>query len=107
MSAEEFWHGDPWLAKAYRKAHELKRQADNQRLWLQGFYVYDAFAVVLSNLFGKKGSKKQEYFKKPIDIFGKEKSQEETVEEELRKQDAMIMSLTALANNWKNRQPKE
>lgn len=105
MTTEEFWEKDPRLVVAFRRAHDLKREAENQKLWLQGFYIYDAFAVVLSNAFGKKGGKKHKYMEKPIDLFGK--TDEEIRQEELRKQDAMIKSLTALQMNWQKKHPKE
>ena len=69
MSYTEFWDEPPFLVVAYRKAYRLKREIENEQAWLQGVYVYDAFAVCLSNLFGKSGAKKQKYFERPIDIF--------------------------------------
>jgi hypothetical protein len=69
MSYNQFWEGPPEMAIAYRKAYRLKREAENEALWLQGLYNYDAFAVVLANAFRSKGAKRQNYFEKPIDIF--------------------------------------
>ena len=69
MSYEQFWDESPCLAVAYRKAFRLKRQLENEQAWLQGFYVYNAFAVCLSNAFAKPGAKKQVYLDKPSDIF--------------------------------------
>ena len=69
MSYEQYWEGHPLLTVAYRKAYRLKRELENEQAWLQGLYVYDAFAVCLSNLFRKSGSKKQNYFEKPVGIF--------------------------------------
>ena len=83
MSYEQYWEGHPFLAVAYRKAYRLKRELENEQAWLQGLYVYDAFAVCLSNLFRKSGSKKQNYFEKPVDIFPlteKEKENREKAE---------------------------
>ena len=105
MTTEEYWHGDPTLVKWYRKAHDLKREQKNQELWMQGLYIYNAFGAVLANAFGKKGSKKAKYIEKPIDITTK--SEEEQQKEELRKQDAMIRSLTLLQQNWEKTHPKE
>lgn len=105
MTTEEYWHGDPMLVKWYRKAHDLKREQKNQELWMQGLYIYNAFGAVLANAFGKKGSKKAKYIEKPIDITAK--SEEEQQKEELRKQDAMIRSLTLLQQNWEKTHPKE
>ena len=69
MTADQYWEQSPYLAVAYRKAYRLRREADNEQAWLQGLYVFDAFAVCLANAFAKRGSKKQNYIEKPIDIY--------------------------------------
>lgn len=69
MTYEQYWEQSPYLAVAYRKAYRLRREADNEQAWLQGLYVFDAFAVCLANAFAKRGSKKQNYIEKPIDIY--------------------------------------
>lgn len=69
MPYELFWEESPYLAIAYRKAYRLKREVDNEQAWLQGLYIYDAFAVCLANVFRKQGAKKKDYFSKPLDIF--------------------------------------
>ena len=69
MSYEQYWDKPPILAVAYREAYKLKREIENEQAWLQGIYFYDAFAVCLSNAFAKRGSKRQNYLEKPIDIF--------------------------------------
>ena len=69
MTYEQYWEQSPFLTVAYRKAYRLKREAGNEQAWLQGIYVFDAFAVCLANVFAKRGSKKQTYIEKPIDIF--------------------------------------
>ena len=69
MTYEQYWELSPHLAVAYRQAYRLKREADNEQAWLQGLYVFDAFAVCLANAFSKRGAKKQTYIEKPIDIF--------------------------------------
>ena len=69
MTYEQYWDGSPFLAVTYRKAYNLRRQIDNEQAWLQGLYVFDAFAVCLANAFGKRGAKKQTYIEKPIDIL--------------------------------------
>ena len=83
MSYTEFWDEPPFLAVAYRKAYRLKREIENEQAWLQGLYVYDAFAVCMANAFSKRGSKRQNYFEKPIDIFPlteREKKERENAE---------------------------
>ena len=91
MTYEQYWEQSPYLAVAYRKAYRLKREADNEQAWLQGLYVFDAFAVCLANAFAKRGSKKQTYIEKPIDIYPlteREKKRRE-VEENAKMQAAM------------------
>ena len=69
MSYEQYWDGPCHLAAVYREAFRLRRQIDNEQAWLQGLYIYDAIAICVSNAMGKKGSKKQNYLERPIDIF--------------------------------------
>ena len=70
MTPEQFWEGDSNLVVAYRKAFEMKQEADNQRLWLQGAYVYDAISrlVPLMHPFAKKGTKAEPYLDKPYPL---------------------------------------
>jgi hypothetical protein len=60
MSYEQYWEQSPYLVVAYRKAYRLRRETENEQAWLQGLYVFDAFAVVMANVFAKRGSKRQE-----------------------------------------------
>ena len=69
MTYEQYWEQSPYLAVVYRRAYRLKRETENEQAWLQGLYVFDAFAVCLANAFAKRGSKKQNYIEKPIDIY--------------------------------------
>ena len=69
MSYEQYWERSPYLVVAYRKAYRLRRETENEQAWLQGLYVFDAFAVVMANVFAKRGSKRQEYLERPIDIY--------------------------------------
>ena len=65
MTADEFWNSPPFLVKGYREKHRLEVEQINQELWLQGFYIYEAFSVVMQNSFRKNGAKKAEYPKEP------------------------------------------
>lgn len=91
MSYEQYWEQSPYLVVAYRKAYRLRRETENEQAWLQGLYVFDAFAVVMANVFAKRGSKRQEYLERPIDIYPlteREKKRRET-EENAKMQSAM------------------
>ena len=83
MSYEQYWEESPFLAVVYRQAYRLKRETENEQAWLQGLYIYDAFAVVLANAFGRRGSRKLNYLEQPIDIFPlteREKKRREEIE---------------------------
>ena len=69
MTYEQYWEESPYLAVAYRKAHRLKRELDNEQAWLAGMYVYAAVAVCMANVFSKRGAKKHNYLERPMDIF--------------------------------------
>lgn len=51
MSYDEFWNGDVEIVKYYMEANKIRKRQENERLWLQGMYVYDAICCV-SPLFG-------------------------------------------------------
>lgn len=82
MSYEQYWDGPPSLTIAYRKAYRLRRETENEQAWLQGIYIYDAFAVCLANAFAKRGAKKKVYIERPIDIFPLTKAQKKRREME-------------------------
>ena len=86
MTPEQFWEGDSNLVVAYRKAFEMKQEADNQRLWLQGAYIYDAISrlVPIMHPFAKKGTKAEPYLDKPYPL--KEGSTEDKPEDKNIKQ---------------------
>lgn len=42
MSVDEFWDGDYEYAKYYKKAHELRREMENESMWLNGMYMISA-----------------------------------------------------------------
>lgn len=58
MTYEQFWYGDCTLVKPYRQAFEMKQDRENQRLWLQGRYFYDAICAASPLFrFSMKGGK--------------------------------------------------
>lgn len=48
MTADEFWHGEPKLAVAYREAEKIRRERRYAEEWRAGVYVYKAVAACLS-----------------------------------------------------------
>lgn len=78
MTYEQFWEGDPSLAKYYRQADELRTERRNQEMWLQGLYIYEALcdASPLMQGFAKKGTKARPYSDKPYSITEKQRRKE-------------------------------
>ena len=78
MTPEQYWDGDPLLAKYYRQADEIKQRRKNQDMWLQGMYIYEALCDVAPILqaFAKKGTKPIPYPDHPYSITSKEKEDE-------------------------------
>lgn len=83
MSYDEYWNQDPWLAKDYRDAWELKQKNENYLAWLQGLYNYKAFGVILGNAFRNKGTKADNYFDKPIEFDEEEKKTPQQIRQEV------------------------
>ena len=101
MTYEQFWEQSPYLAVAYRKAFKLKREIANEQAWLQGLYVYDAFAVCMANAFAKRGAKKENYLEKPVDIFPLTDAEKERREQEER--DKMQKAMEAIASKQRRK----
>ena len=74
MTPEQYWDGDSTLARAYRKADEIRMERKNQELWLQGMYIYEAIcdASPILHDFAKKGTKPHPYADKPYPITEKQ-----------------------------------
>ena len=67
MSYAEYWDQDVWLAKAYRDAHEMRRDAINEMLYLMGIYNFNAIGTVVANIhLDGKHHQPVPYLKEPI-----------------------------------------
>lgn len=99
MSADEYWNASPLLARAYREKHKLEQRQRNEFAWLQGLYVCSAVGAVVSAAVGKKGGKKPEYPKRPVDLgLESEAEKEQRAQKEREK---IADSLTAWAKAWR------
>lgn len=81
MTYELYWHGEPWLVKAYQEAYERQIDRMNYEKWLQGRYVYQAIGALapILNPLSKK-HKAEEYLKEPLIITEKAKKRKEIEE---------------------------
>lgn len=96
MTADEFWNGEPRLAKSYKDAHKLKTEERNQILWMQGLYNHEAFAVAIDKAFSKHS--KAKYPSEPIRVTPL--SEDEKNEEKERMVEDFRDKLNSLAKRW-------
>ena len=84
MTPEQYWDGDPLLAKYYRRADEIKQKRKNQELWLQGMYIYEALCDVapILHAFARKGTKPAPYPDRPYSLTVKEREDERKLQEQ-------------------------
>lgn len=81
MSYDEFWNCDPRAYKAYREKYKISYQHENEVLWLQGMYIYEAMCNVAPRFNSLKPKKGADYPKKPYDIFPEQQAQPMSVED--------------------------
>ena len=73
MSEAQYWDGDCELVVSFREAEKLRQERFNTEAWLQGMYIYDAFARIAPVLhaFAKKGTKARPYLEEPYPLTQK------------------------------------
>lgn len=98
MTYDEFYKKDHTLAKAYRQAYKMKRENENERLWMMGAYVYHAIirsAPILVPF--SKNPKPMPYLDKPFPIFeneqGKTAEKDAVAEKGLAYMQAQMMKI--------------
>lgn len=109
MTYDEFWNQDVTLVRVYRKADELKRKRQNEFLWIQGMYVYEALcdASPLFRFSMKKGQIKPEpYVKEPYPITESE-AREREVRELLMKEERLKAEFALFAERMRKQMPVE
>lgn len=86
MSFDEYWYGEPYLAKFYREAYKLKMRDDDVFMWKQGMYIYEALCDVspILHAFSKKGAKPLQYRSRPMSDELKEDKTEKEKEIEIK-----------------------
>ena len=108
MSYDEFWNQDVALVRAYRKAQEIRDRRQNQAMWLQGLYIYNALCDVapVFHAFAKKGTKPTPYAEEPYPITAAEIN--ERKERELRKKEELLKAeFAAFAAQMRKKMPLE
>ena len=98
ISYDEFWTLNPRKINVIVKAYNLKRQIEDEKLWLLGDYVFNACSIALSNAFRKKGQKGKEYFE-VVTISEQRDENNLTDSEKKEKTELLFKNLEILAAN--------
>lgn len=98
MTYDEYWHGDPSLARAYRKAYAMRRDERNWELWMQGMYVYTALLCVapVMRAFTKGHVEPGKYPDEPFPIT-EQQARDQEVARQKANFDKMIAEMNALS----------
>lgn len=96
MTYEQFWLDDPALARAYRKADEIRRRRTNEELWLGGIYVAEALSATVGNMFTK--GQKYQYPAEPKPIT-RDEIEERKAREQRQRMEKIKAAFTARALN--------
>lgn len=110
MSYTDYWEGEnslpSFFIQAYNQRRKREMEEQNFNAWLNGLYNAQAFSVVLSNAFAKRGSPQAEYPDKPIEIFAHKKTEKEKADEQeqarLRVKIALDNFVAAFSNGKEN-----
>ena len=68
MSADEFWNCDPRMYRVYREKDRIATEKQNEMLWIQGAYVYQAILLAAPRLNSIKPEEPLPYPEQPFDL---------------------------------------
>lgn len=109
MTYSEFWDQDVAMVRAYRKADELRKRRQNEIIWLQGMYIYEALcdaSPLFRTSFSKKMVKPEPYAKEPYPITEAEIREREEREARLA-QERIKAEFAAFAARMQKKMPQE
>ena len=91
MSSDEYWNGDARACRAYRKKREEEIKLEDERLWRQGAYIYNALICVAPYFNSIKPQKPQEYIK-PFTYIQQETQRKESEERQVLREMAAFQA---------------
>lgn len=108
MTYEQYWDGDVEMTIPYRKLLDRRRQWQNQMLWLQGKYIYDAIHAIMPALSIKtKNAQIQPYIEEPYPLTDKDvREREERKEREQYEKNFNYMRTFSARNNARFKKEK-
>jgi len=99
MTYEQFWDGDVDIAKAYRKAHEIKRREYDQQAWVQGAYIYHAIGALAPALKAFAKGQVKPYLEHPFTYEEQPKATVKSKEERSDEKALTWMEMWAISFN--------
>ena len=102
MTYDQFWNDRAELAKIYREADEIKRNRENEMLWVGGLYTAHALGATVGNMFNK--GKKNKYPSAPIPLTEAAAKAQREREQEIKLEKAKA-NMIAWAEKWKQTHP--
>lgn len=113
MTYDEYWYDDCFKVQFYRECYRLKLKKEDNDMWKQGMYIYEALCDVspILHAFSKKGTKPLPYRSKPmseeINEYKTKKEKEQDVKNERMKARIFFDNWArATAKHFKNNQEK-
>ena len=110
MTWDQYWYGDVWMAGAFQEAEKMRIEKQNQFLWMQGLYIYEALCDVspVLHAFAKKGGTLMNDSLSVYPLFGKnsvpDPDREEKIEEANRlKAELYMRQMVKAGKNWGKR----
>jgi len=112
MTYEQFWYGDPTIAKTYLEAYKLKEKREAEKTkwttWEQGLYVYEAICDVSPVLRAfSKATKPLPYPSQPygLEADKRMREQDEKIKEMEKERDMYRTQI--FFQNWANNMKKK
>lgn len=94
MTYEQYWEQDCELAVFYRKKHDLEITEYNQKIWLQGAYIYNVLCSVAPLYNSLKPQEPKPYIKEPFPLNEQEKQVQEERENSEKIKEYMMSFMT-------------
>lgn len=94
MSYDEFWYKSPYRAKYYLDSYKRKVKQQDEYMWMQGMYIYEALCKVspILHAFSKKGTKPLPYSEKPY-LYNDSNFKTEQEKEQENKNNELLVKL--------------
>ena len=99
MPYETFWHLTPKKLDAFYEAYRIKKDADDEKMWLMGLYIQSAVGTAVEHcLAGRKA--KSKYVDKPLLKDIAEKNRVLSEEELQLQRELFVAKLEVMKTNF-------